>query len=206
MLRKIFGTLIILALMILPNICGATQIQSQNYKGDFQFVYPEVKIEDRIIEGRINEKIREEVKEFFSAVREPYPSASASMSYEITCDKNNILSIVLTEYVYYQGAAHPLTFKHALNFDVRSGKLIGIGGLKKISRKYATENYSPKGITKKLKTYAKRNRIFLYDSFKELENFPENFYFDENLHLHVIFQQYEVAPYAVGIIDLDTDL
>lgn len=205
MLRKIFCTLMILALMILPNICGATQIQTKNYNGDFQFVYPEVKISDRIIEGRINEKIREEVKEFFSTVREPNPSASASMSYEITCDKNNILSIVLTEYVYYQGAAHPATFKRALNFDVRSGKLIGVDGLKKISRRYAKDDYSPKGITKKLKAYAKNNNITLYGSFKELETFPENFYFDENLHLHVIFQQYEVAPYAVGIIDLDTD-
>ena len=204
MLRKIFCTLI-LALMILPNICAATQIQSTNYNGDFQFVYPEVKIEDRIIAGRINEKIREEVKEFFSTVREPYPSATASMSYEIPCDKNNILSIVLTEYVYYQGAAHPLMFKRALNFDVRSGKLIGLDGLKKISRKYASDDYSPKGLTRKLKSYAKNNKIYLYNDFKELEKFPENFYFDENLHLHVIFQQYEVAPYAAGIIDLDTD-
>ena len=57
-----------------------------------------------------------------------------------------------------------------------------------------------------MKAYAKENNLMLYDDFKGLEKLPENFYFDENFHLHVIFQQYEVAPYAVGIIDLDATL
>lgn len=206
MLKKFFCIVMFLSLIILPNICGATQIQSANYKGDFQFVYPEVKMSDRIIAGKINEKIREEVKEVFSAVREPDNSVTASMNYEIACDQNNILSIILTEYIYHKGAAHPSMFKRTLNFDTRSGKLIGFEDLKKVSPKYVKKEYSPKGITAKLKDYAKNNGFTLYRDFKELESFPENFYFDTDLHLHVIFQQYEVAPYAVGIIDLDTDL
>ena len=203
---KKFLCALIMALMILPNICGATEIKSTNYEGDFQFVYPTVKISNRFIENRINEKIREEVKELFDAVKQPDTSTTATMSYEIACDKNNILSMILTEIVYTQGAAHPLTYKRALNFDTRTGKIISNADWKKISREYAKSEYSVKGITRKLKAYAKENNLALYDDFKELEKLPENFYFDENFHLHVIFQQYEVAPYAVGIIDLDATI
>lgn len=205
-MKKIFCTLMILALMILPSIGGATQIQSTDYNGDFQFVYPTISTSNAIIDSMINEKIREEVKNFFDAVKQPDNSITATMSYEIPCDKNNILSIILTEYTYSEGAAHPLTFKRALNFDTRTGKLIGIDNIKKISREYAKADYTPKGITRKLKAYAEREGIYLYNDFKELEKLPENFYFDENFHLHFIFQQYDVAPYAAGIIDLDATL
>ena len=204
-MKKIFCTLI-LALMILPNICGATEIQSTDYKGDFQFTYPEVKFSNNFINTRINEKIREEVKELFATVKQPDRSTTATMNYEIMCDDKNILSVILTEIVYFEGAAHPSTFKRALNFDTRTGKFIKHADLKNISREYAKTDYTPKGITRKLKAYARNNGIALYESFKELEKLPENFYFDENFHLHFIFQQYEVAPYAAGIIDLDATL
>ena len=197
---------VIFMLMILPNICGATEIQSTDYVGDFKFTYPTVKISNTFIETKINEKIREEVKELFNAAKQPDTSTTATMSYEITCDDKNILSVILTEIVYPQGAAHPSTFKRALNFDTRTGKLIKQADLKNISREYAKADYSVKGITQKLKTYAKENNLMLYDDFKELKEFPENFYFDKNFHLHFIFQQYEVAPYAVGTIDFDATL
>ncbi len=204
-MKKIFYALI-LALMILPNFCGATQIQSTDYKGDFNFVYPTVNTSNTFVNTAINEKIREEVKNFFDAVKQPDTSITATMSYEIPCDKNNILSIILTEYTYSEGAAHPLTFKRAINFDTRTGKMIKLDDLKRISREYAKADYSAKGITRKLKDYAKREGIYLYNDFKELEKLPENFYFDENFHLHFIFQQYDVAPYAAGIIDLDATI
>ena len=205
-MKKIFSTLMILALIILPNICGATEIQSTNYKGDFQFTYPTVNTSNTFINTAINEKIREEVKNFFDAIKQPDNSITATMSYEIPCDKNNILSIILTEYTYSEGAAHPLTFKRAINFDTRTGKLIKLDDLKRISREYAKADYSAKGITRKLKDYATREGIYLFSDFKELETLPENFYFDENFHLHFIFQQYDVAPYAAGIIDLDATI
>ena len=188
---------------MIPNICGATEIQATDYKGDFQFVYPEVKIANRFINTKINEKIREEVKELFHTVKQPDVSTTATMTYEISCDDKNILSLILTEVVYVQGAAHPSTYKRALNFDTRTGKLIKPSDLKNISREYAKSDYTPKGITKKLKAYAKSNGVSLNGDFKEFEKIHENFYFDENFHLHFIFQQSEVAPYAVGIIDFD---
>ena len=189
-----------LALMILPSICGATEIKSANYKGDFQFGYPEVKTSSAIVNAKINQRIREEIKNFIAAAREPNPSVTATTDYKIPYNGEKVLSVLLTEYVNYEHSAHPLVYLRALNFDVKSGKPINTVDLKKFNKKI-----SPKDLTRKLKAHADHEGIALYPEFKKLEKLPNDFYFDENFHLHFIFQQYEVAPYAAGIIDVDVD-
>lgn len=201
-MKKIFCTVMILAMMILPNICNAVEITETMYNGNFELKYPEVKTSDAVISGKINQVIREEIKNFLTAAREPNPSVTAATSYTIPLDNGKILSILLTEYVNYEGAAHPLTFMRALNFDLTKGTLINVADISK----YTKKKISPKELTKKLKAHAKREDFMLFSDFKELEKLPENFYFDDKLHLHFLFQQYEVAPYAVGIIDVDTSL
>ena len=201
-MKKIFCVIMILAIMILPNICGAVEISETTYNGNFELKYPEIKMSNTVIAGKINQVIREEIKNFIVAAREPNPSVTAATSYKIPLDNGKILSILLTEYVNYEGAAHPLTFMRALNFDLTKGTLINVADIEK----YAKKKISPKELTKKLKAYAKREDFMLFSDFKELEKLPEDFYFDEKLHLHFLFQQYEVAPYAVGIIDVDTSL
>ena len=198
-MRKIFLTLL-LAMIILPAICVAAEIKETNYNGDFQFSYPEVKTSSAIVNAKINQRIREEIKNFIASAREPNPSVTATASYEIPYNGEKVLSVLLTEYVNYERSAHPLVYLRALNFDVKSGKPINTVDLKKYNKKI-----SPKELTKKLKAHAEREGIALYPEFKELEKLPVDFYFDEKFHLHFIFQQYEVAPYAAGIIDVDVD-
>ena len=62
-----------------------------------------------------------------------------------------------------------------------------------------------KRLEKKLRKKVKREKLFLFPESLPLKNLPDNFYWDKNLHVHFIFQQYEIAPYAVGIIDVDID-
>ncbi|MBQ7476480.1 MAG: DUF3298 domain-containing protein [Selenomonadaceae bacterium] len=205
-MKKIFCTMILLTMLAFQNICGAMEIEPANYNGTFDYNYPVVKTGNAHVDSMINEKILERVKDFFSASSQPPNSITSIVNYRITCSKKNILSITLLCSHYNEGAAHPSNYKAALNFDTRTGKLLGLGDLKKISSEYAKAEYSPKGITKKLLAYAKKNEIYLFPEFKGLESLPENFYFDENFHLHFIFQEYDVAPYAAGIIDLDATL
>ena len=198
-MKKIFLTTA-LALMILTEICGATEIKETNYKGDFQFSYPEVTTSSAVINAKINQKIREEIKTFIAAAREPNRSVVATTSYEIPYNGEKVLSIRLIEYVNYENSAHPLVYLKTLNFDVTNGKPVSNVDLKKYSH-----SISPKALTKKLKDHAEREGIALYPEFKELEKLPDDFYFDEKFHLHFVFQQYEVAPYAAGIIDVDVE-
>jgi hypothetical protein len=105
--------------------------------------------------------------------------------------------------VYFEGAAHPFTFKRGLNFNSDSGVRLTADTLTEIAKK--PTDYTAADITAKLKIYAKKNNLMLSTDFQKLDKVPEDFYFDDDLHVHFIFQQYEVAPYAVGIIDLDAD-
>jgi hypothetical protein len=42
----------------------------------------------------------------------------------------------------------------------------------------------------------------LFDFHKDVTAFPQEFYLDENMDLHVLFQRYEITPYAVGLVDV----
>ena len=60
-------------------------------------------------------------------------------------------------------------------------------------------------LEEKLKAHCERKNLFLSRDALPLKKLPENFYWDEDLHVHFIFQHYEIAPYAMGIIDVDID-
>lgn len=60
-------------------------------------------------------------------------------------------------------------------------------------------------LEEKLKAQAVREGLYLFDEALPLKELPKDFYWDERLHVHFIFQHYAVAPYAAGIIDVDID-
>lgn len=202
-MNKILFVLIIL-LVNFSNV-HAAQIDSANYLGDENLKYPVIVTENQIAAVKINSEIRAEISRFLAEVDQimkecDFTDKAVSTDFTIPCNyEYGILSVVITEYVYFPGAAHPATYRKALNFNSDSGIKISADSLTEL----ANSDYSPKNITVKLKAHAKKNKLSLYNDFVELNEIPDNFYFDENLHVHFIFQQYEVAPYAMGIIEFD---
>lgn len=194
----------------MTSVASAAQIDTAAYLGDAKLNYPVIITDDADVNAKITSVIRAEVERFVGLVEETAGKNNAaigdiSVDFEIPCNHTGgILSVVLTEFVYFENAAHPSTFKRGLNFNSDTGERITADSLSEIG---GVENgepaYSPKNITRKLSAYAEKNNLQLFDDLKNLENLPEDFYFDDDLHVHILFQQYEVAPYAVGIIDLD---
>lgn len=205
---KIFFALMIFLLNF--STASAVEIAETNYLGDENLVYPFVIVENHEVEKKINTEIFCEVERFLAEVKNTAKENDAkigavAINFEIPCNYEfGILSVILTEYVYFEKAAHPATYRRALNFNSDSGERIFAQSLTFVTdEKKGESDYSPKNLTLKLKAYAKKNRIPLYRDFQQLTKIPEDFYFDENLRVHFIFQQYEVAPYAVGIIELE---
>lgn len=188
---------------------SAVEISATNYLGDENLIYPFVIVENHEVEKKINTEIFCEVERFLAEVKNTSAETGANVesvtiNFEIPCNYEfGILSVILTEYVYFEKAAHPATYRRALNFNSDSGERIFAQILTEVADEENESNYSPKNLTIKLKDYAKKNRIPLYRDFQQLTKIPEDFYFDENLRVHFIFQQYEVAPYAVGIIEIE---
>ena len=189
---------------------SAVEIAATNYLGNENLVYPFIIVEDHEAEKKINLEIFCEVERFLAQVKSTSAETGAkvesvTIDFEVPCNYEfGILSVILNEYVYFEKAAHPATYRRALNFNSDSGQRIFANSLTEIARDENGESsYSPNNLTLKLRAYAKKNNIQLFRDFQRLTKVPEDFYFDENLHVHFIFQQYEVAPYAAGIIEME---
>ena len=213
-MRKIFFTAVLTLLFAVQNFCSATAvtIETSKFNGSETLVYPIVHTGDAQVDEKINDKIVGELKGFFKGCHYAGQYDGRSIggmhtNFEVPCNRAGntvILSIVLTESVYYKDAARPVTYRHALNFNAESGVKINQGYLTDVGDGF-NPHFSLDNITKKLREHAEREGIFLHENALPLKNIPANFYFDENLHVHFIFQQDEIAPYAAGIIDLDMD-
>lgn len=132
-------------------------------------------------------------EEYTSFIKD-FPEASqlweAQIDGEITFQSPEIISIVITCYLN-TGGAHGNTTISFLNFDTATGKRVlkenmftDIEGFKNIAKTYFDEEVTDKSI------------LF------EPENYvlPENIGFSEE-GLILLYNTYEIAPYATGIIE-----
>ena len=211
-MRKIFLTAVVALIVSVQSLCGAAKIYEARFSDYEKVIYPVVQVEDEEIEQKINAAIVAEIDEFLTGVYRNAQEIGAEVadirtSYEIPCNRAGntvVLSIVITESNYYKGAAHPATYRHALNFNLATGELMGIDYLTDVGEGIP-KSYLIDKLNSKLLEKAARENISLFKEVLPLKELPQNFYWDENLHLHFIFQHYSVAPYAWGIIDIDVD-
>ena len=202
----------VMMLLILTNSAVAATIETANFNGDEKLSYPVVHVANCAVENAINGKIWEEMTSFIKGMH--YDAQyynrkvlDARTSYEIGANEAGgtvILSIIMTESRYFEGGAHPATWKHALNFNLSSGNRMGLDYLTDIGEGVSEDELKGRLELKLLEKSAQEG-IYLFKEALPLKKLPEYFYWDENLHVHFIFQHYEVAPYSSGIIDVDID-
>lgn len=201
----------LIALMMLVSVnCSAATIEDGHLSE--KMIYPVVHVEDKTVEQKINAAIIAEINRFVTAVKQTaqdydFNLIELSTSYKVGSNEAGntvILSIVITESNYYKGGVHPATYMRALNFNTANGELIDVSYLTDVGSG-VPENRLIRHLEEKLKEKCEReNRYLSRDAFP-LKKLPRDFYWDENLHLHFIFQHYEVAPYSSGIIDVDVE-
>ena len=143
------------------------------------------------------EEEKEQRQEYFKINGHEVPKEEEYMytyvyqvSYEVKFNENNLLSIVMNDYMY-TGGAHGTTIVTSYNFNILTGQQLFVGD---IAKNQTNLN--------KIKDYAinelsKRN----YGSNEELKNIELNnnrpYYFTQN-GIILMFQEYEVAAYAAG--------
>ena len=210
-MRKIF--LVVIALLIVGvQSCLAAEISENQSPFHENVIYPLVKTGDEAIDKRINTAIIAEVDRFITGVYRNAQEINAEVvdvrtNYEIMCNgagNTVILSVVLTESNYYKGGAHPATYIRPLNFNLSSGELMGLNYLVEVGDGFQDGQLLER-LNQKLAEKVERKEIFLFQDALPIKQLPEDFYWDENLHVHFIFQHYAIAPYAMGIIDVDID-
>ena len=118
--------------------CIAAEITTARVNEDEKLTYPVVHVGDSEVENKINEEISCEILGFIRRIQEfeennGFEALDVRTSYEIGSNEAGntiILSILITESSYFKGAAHPSTYKRALNFNLSSGEVMGLDYLK----------------------------------------------------------------------------
>ena len=212
-MRKVFLMTLAILLATIQSLCSAqVEVETAHYNGSENLIYPIVHTGNAEVDEKINLRIVGELRDFIKGCHYAVQYDGKSIggmhtSFEVPCNcagNTVILSIIMTESVYYEGAAHPTTFKHALNFNADSGAKINLGYLIDVGDG-SNPKFSLENVSEKVREHVEREGIHLFENALPLKNYPEYFYFDENLHVHFLFGQDQIAPYAAGIIDVDMD-
>ena len=148
--------------------------------------------------NRIKEESKQyekDYKKIYSKQKEQYVKYQyeAYSEYEVTYNKNNILSIPITTYEF-TGGAHGMTYLKSYNYNLLTGKQIKIKDIFKSGTDYEKiiNDYISKEIEKNKDLYFTGE-----NGFKGISS-NQDFYIEKD-GLVVYFQRYDIAPYYVGI-------
>ncbi len=116
--------------------------------------------------------------------------AETYFNYQVTYNRNGLLSIVFIDY-QYGGGAHGMTVQSSYTFDVKTGK------------KYELKDFFDDGsdyiaiISDEVKRQIEEKGLMLLTPFNAIR--PDQDFYLSNNGLVVYFQLYEYLPYAYGI-------
>ena len=184
------------------------QIQEETECVRANLSIPIIKIKDNNqLEAKISEKINNDIltwrsdltdlaykyKEDYSKDNITFREFELITKYELTYNKNNLLSIPIT-YYQYTGGAHGLNTKISYNINLDSGSAIQLKELFKDGSEYQIKvnEYIKEEILKHPEEYFNNG-----EDFKGIKD-KQDFYID-NDGIVVYFQVYEIAPYVSGV-------
>lgn len=161
--------------------------------------YPEMTDGSFLYRARVNSVIETEVKSFVNALqRENRDGRGVSgwMTWEEGIRSPEWTSFTLTETTYYEKAAHPSPYTKGFIFK-GNGQRVTKKELTAMMPELTVEN-----LNKEVLEQTKAKNIPLYQDFAGIKELPKEFYIGEDGWVHFIFQQYEIAPYSSGMIDI----
>lgn len=127
----------------------------------------------------------------------PFIEYEAVMNYTVTKNEDYLLSTFFDQYVF-TGGAHGNTIRSSINWDLQNGKVLSLSDL-----------CDPKiilgEIIESAHLQAKENPFLYFENYEELliKYFNEDNFYLTQTGISVFYQQYEIGPYASGIIVFD---
>ncbi len=121
-----------------------------------------------------------------------------SIGYKIALAQDDLVSVEFTVGSYYQGAAHPNSFSHVINFDLKNGKQLKLGDLFKPGSKFlaAIATYCVTDLKKQAKEKGLLDEEIEKGAGPKAENYGS--WTITKRGLGITFDSYQVGPYAAG--------
>ena len=126
---------------------------------------------------------------------------SISENYTISVNTKKYLIFRFKGMTYAYHAAHPLSWDASVAFRVKDGKKLKWQDL--ISPK-DKDKVTLEALNKKLAVHPLVTTFIPTKSGKW--NYAQEYYIDQNREFHFLYGQYEIAPYAVGFVDVPMDV
>lgn len=145
------------------------------------------------VQQKINQTIFQHVQ---ALIQQQYPQEGSNPlvemigTYEIKTNERNILSLTLTNYAYFYHAAHGMTYKDSLTFNVQTGEEYALKDLFKPGSDYVDV------LSKLVQMQIKERDILTLGEFNEISPNQDFYIADKSLVLY--FQLYEITAYVYG--------
>lgn len=150
------------------------------------------------------EKFKSDNKTYVRDYIKEFNNKDAMYSYDssMTCTYNsdNYLSLVENNYIFTMGA-HPISVVKGHTYDVKTGKKLSLGDF--VKDKEELKQYLKDWIAKQ------EDGMFFPEANDSVDayfkgEYELQFALYEN-EFHIIFQEYDIAPYAAGVIEVNVD-
>lgn len=128
---------------------------------------------------------------------------TSRVDYQVSHHGNRYLSFQRYGYDFIERAGHPTSWELGVTFDLTTGEPVEWQKLVAPRHKGA---FTLEKINEALWSTDYGKGHYFYSDFRGLKKLPQNYYLDGSGNIHFVFGQYEIAPYAVGIIDLNMGL
>lgn len=190
---------------------GSVQIKTKQIKSSSDIINIDLKVpvlkgmNNKDFQNKINTKFLRDALDFKNQIEKsavefqkyakehniPQRPFEANLSYKVTYNKDNLLSI--TFYYYkFTGGAHGGMYVISYNIDLKGGRTLALADLFKPG-----SGFKEKANVEILQQMINDGKPYFENAFKSIsDNQP---FYIEDRSIVIYFQEYEIAPYAAGI-------
>lgn len=197
-IRHIMITLVFCFLLLPWPVSSASVYEEKDSAINYTMSYPMVYLDHN---QEAQDRINSDIYNYIGAFRTDYYNGkfvNGFFKYEVKYEDDDVLSLMIIDYRYY-GGAHGLEKGIGLNYSKKTGQRLPLPYFVRLRPGDISKVFS-------LPIYNRRNQHIPYRITKDFtpytkdhKGITDNFYLMGNGAIALIYQPYELAPYASGI-------
>lgn len=197
-IRHIMITLVFCFLLLPWPVSSASVYEEKDSAINYTMSYPMVYLDHN---QEAQDRINSDIYNYIGAFRTDYYDGkfvNGFFKYEVKYEDDDVLSLMIIDYRYY-GGAHGLEKGIGLNYSKKTGQRLPLPYFVRLRPGDISKVFS-------LPIYNRRNQHIPYRITKDFtpytkdhKGITDNFYLMGNGAIALIYQPYELAPYASGI-------
>lgn len=185
------------------------EINEKDNKLEFNLKYPEFKLNNKDVQNKINEVLKNQINDFKKYIEDMYNEAMSTTPQDIIDNSAGFEFIGMSDYEYEvvgdvlsirlsliqsTGGAHPMTFVRDFNFNLNNGEVLKLGDLFNDQGKKTYKEIVDKVIKDQMNENPDN---YFVDEFKGIGENVQYYLTKDNVV--IFYQLYDLAPYAFGI-------